>query len=116
MVADDRIPFVPGRGDIVWIDLNPARGHEQAGRRPAVVVSPDDYNRRVGLALMCPITSHIKGYPFEVPLPTGGCVVGAVLCDQVRSVAWRERNASLAGRLSDDRIRAVIERIASLIS
>ncbi len=63
--------YVPDRGEAVWITLDPQAGHEQAGRRPALVLSPAAYNRRVGLALFCPITSQVKGYPFEVPLPAG---------------------------------------------
>src|SRR5574340_545890 len=86
-------PYVPKRGDAVWITLTPQTGHEQAGRRPAVVLSPAAYNAKVGLALMCPITSRIKGYPFEVILPAGLPVTGAVLADQVKSLGWRARRA-----------------------
>lgn len=78
--------YIPARGDIVWISLNPQAGHEQAGRRPALVISPVQYNKKVGLALLCPITSHVKGYPFEVLLPPGLPVNGAILSDQVKSL------------------------------
>ena len=87
-------PYVPARGDFVWLEFDPQSGHEQAGRRPALVVSPLEYNRRAGLALCCPVTSRVKGYPFEVRLPTGLKVEGAVLADQVKSLDWRGRNAA----------------------
>ena len=87
--------FVPARGDLVWLEFDPQSGHEQAGRRPALVLSPREYNSRVGLALCCPVTSQVKGYPFEVQLPTGLKVQGAVLADQVKSLDWRGRRASL---------------------
>lgn len=80
--------YIPERGDAVWITLDPQAGHEQAGRRPALVLSPSAYNGRVGLALLCPITSQVKGYPFEVPLPAGLGVAGVVGADQVKSLDW----------------------------
>jgi mRNA interferase MazF len=84
--------YVPERGEIVWLQFNPQSGHEQAGRRPALVLSPKAYNRKVGLALLCPITSQVKGYPFEVLLPEGLEIQGAVLSDQVKSLDWRARD------------------------
>jgi mRNA interferase MazF len=87
--------YVPSRGDLVWLEFDPQAGHEQRGRRPALVLSPLEYNRRVGLALCCPVTSQIKGYPFEVALPPGLKVTGAILADQVKSLDWRRRKASL---------------------
>src|SRR5215813_14686908 len=87
--------YVPERGDAVWVTLDPQAGHEQAGRRPALVLSPAAYNRRVGLALLCPITNQIKGYPFEVLIPQGLKVTGAVLSDQVKSLDWKARKAEL---------------------
>lgn len=86
--------YVPDRGDVVWIDFNPQTGHEQAGRRPAVTLSPALYNGRTGLALLCPITNQIKGYPFEVTIPQGWNVTGVVLADQVKSLDWRRRGAT----------------------
>lgn len=77
--------YIPQRGDVVWIDLNPQAGHEQAGRRPAVVLSPMAYNSKTGLALFCPITNQEKNYPFEVPIPAGLPVSGVILADQVKS-------------------------------
>jgi mRNA interferase MazF len=90
-----RQAYIPSRGDIVWIILNPQAGHGQAGRRPAVVVSPRSYNAKVGLAILCPVTNQVKGYPFEVTLPPGSLVTGAVLSDQVKSLDWRSRQAEL---------------------
>lgn len=87
--------YVPDRGDVVWLDFTPQAGHEQAGRRPALVLSPAAYNRKAGLMLCCPITSQVKGYPFEVQVaPSTGKVAGVVLADQVRCLDWRSRNAS----------------------
>jgi mRNA interferase MazF len=81
----------PNRGDIVWIDFDPQAGHEQAGRRPALIISPRSYNQKVGLALLCPITNQCKGYPFETPLPEGLEIAGVVLADQIKSMDWRAR-------------------------
>lgn len=88
--------YVPDRGDIIWLQFDPRAGHEQAGRRPALVISPKPYNGKVGLALVCPITSVAKGYPFEVPLPDGLRVSGVVLADQIKSLDWRARQAVFA--------------------
>ena len=85
----DAETYAPQRGDVVWITLNPQAGHEQAGRRPAVVLSPEAYNGKVGLALLCPVTNQIKGYPFEVLVPDGLPLSGAILADQVKSLDWR---------------------------
>ncbi|MBU1338888.1 MAG: endoribonuclease MazF [Acidobacteria bacterium] len=86
--------YIPDRGDIVWLEFNPQAGSEQAGHRPALVLSPIAYNEKVGLALFCPITSHIKGYPFEVVLPENHEVTGAILSDQIKSLDWRKRKAT----------------------
>src|SRR5471030_737488 len=83
--------YIPERGDAVWITLDPQAGHEQAGRRPALVLSPSAYNGRVGLALLYPITNQAKGYPFEVSLPEESPVTGVVGADQVKSLDWRTR-------------------------
>lgn len=85
--------YVPDRGEIVWLRFDPQAGHEQAGRRPALTLSPRSYNGKVGLALFCPITSNVKGYPFEVELPRGLKAKGAVLCDQIKRLDWRVRRA-----------------------
>lgn len=107
--------YIPERGDIVWITFNPQAGHEQAGRRPALVLSPKAYNGKVGLALLCPITSQIKGYPFEVLIPDGLPINGAVLSDQVKSLDWKARNAEKACSLSKDITVKVLQRVKALI-
>ncbi len=111
-----RTAYVPERGDVVWITLNPQAGHEQAGRRPAVVLSPAAYNGRVGLALLCPVTNQVKGYPFEVVLPEGLAVSGAILADQVKSLGWRAREAELACRLPAETVREVLQKAGALLS
>lgn len=107
--------YVPERGDAVWLEFDPQAGHEQAGRRPALVVSPFAYNAKVGLALLCPITSQVKGYPFEVRVPSGLKVSGVVLTDQVKSLDWRARNAKRISALPDGVVEAVIQRIEVLL-
>ena len=108
--------YVPQCGDVVWITLNPQAGREEAGRRPAVVVSPKSYNGKVGLAIFCPITSQIKGYPFEVLIPAGLPVAGAILSDQVKSLDWRARNAELICALPAETISEVLQKLATLLS
>ena len=108
--------YIPQCGDVVWITLNPQAGHEQAGRRPAVVLSPQSYNSKVGLVILCPITSQTKGYPFEVPLPPGLEVVGAILSDQVKSLDWRARNAELICTLPAETISEVLQKLGALLS
>ena len=111
-----RSAYVPERGDVVWITLNPQAGHEQAGRRPAVIVSPGTYNGKVGLALLCPVTSQIKGYPFEVLIPDGLPVSGAILADQVKSLDWRVREAEFACSLPTATTYDVLQRVMVLFS
>lgn len=107
--------YQPDRGDLMWLDFNPQAGHEQAGRRPALVVSPLAYNARTGLALCCPITSHIKGYPFEVLVPDGLKVSGAVLSDHVKNLDWRARRAEFIARLPQRELEQVINRVILLL-
>ncbi len=107
--------YVPARGDLVWLQLDPQVGHEQAGHRPAVVISPSSYNRRVGLAICCPVTSQVKGYPFEVILPRGLGVEGAILSDQIKSLDWRGRRARRIGRLPADVLQETIGKILALV-
>ncbi len=107
--------YVPERGDLVWLQFDPQAGHEQAGRRPAFVVSPRAYNKKIGLALFCPITSRVKGYPFEVPLPAEGKARGAILSDQLKSLDWRARNAVRFDRAPDDVVQEVTARILALV-
>jgi len=107
--------YVPDRGDVVWISLNPQAGHEQAGRSPAVVLSPASYNGKIGLAVFCPITSQVKEYPFEVIIPPGLLVTGAVLADQVKSLDWRARRADLISRLPAAVIDDVLVKVRTLL-
>ncbi len=107
--------YVPDRGHIVWLTFDPSAGREQRGRRPAIVLSPADYNRRVRLALVCPITSRQKGYPFEVALLIGMGVAGVILVDHVRSVDWTARRAEFAGQAPAPVLREVVAKLAPLV-
>ena len=111
-----KVEYVPERGDAVWVTLDPQSGHEQAGRRPALVLSPATYNGRVGLALFCPVTGQVKGYPFEVPLPEGLPVSGVVLADQVKSLDWQERHAEFVCTSDEELLHEVVEKALSLIN
>jgi mRNA interferase MazF len=106
---------VPDAGDLVWLTFDPQAGHEQAGRRPALVLSPAAYNGKAGLALVCPITPHSKGYPFEVLLPRGGPVEGVVLSDHLKSVDWQARRSQRAGRAPEPVVVEVLERLRPLL-
>ena len=108
--------YVPQCGDVVWITLHPQAGHEQAGRRPAVVLSPQNYNDKTGLAILCPITTQIKGYPFEVLIPAALPVAGAILSDQVKNLDWRARNAELICTLPTQTISEVLQKLVTLLS
>ena len=108
-------PYAPDRGDIVWLDFSPHAGHEQAGRRPALVLSPVEYNDKTGLALLCPITSRSKGYPFEVSLPFSHQVTGVVLADQIRNLDWRVRNARFECYAPGDVVASVLRVIETLL-
>ena len=107
--------YVPQRGDIVWLQFAPQTGQEQAGRRPALVLSPGSYNGRVGLALFCPITSQVKGYPFEVELGPGGKAEGVVLSDQIKSLDWRAGQAKKFDRVSEAVMLEVAAKIGALV-
>lgn len=107
--------YVPGRGDLIWITLNPQAGHEQAGRRPAMVLSPVSYNAKVGLAILCPVTSQMKGYPFEVVIPDGMEIQGVILADQVKSLDWRARQAERIGKLPRATVTAVLQKFGVLL-
>lgn len=108
--------YQPKRGDLIWLDFTPQSGHEQAGRRPALVISADEYNRAVGLVLACPITSRVKGYPFEVPLPDGLAVDGVVLADQVRNLDWKSRRARFISKASESVLAETLGKLNTLIS
>lgn len=107
--------YTPDRGDFIWLQFYPQAGHEQAGRRPALVLSPKTYNEAAGLALVCPITSRVKGYPFEVRLPEEGLVSGVVLADHVRSVDWLAREASYIGSAPETVLSNVRQKLILLI-
>ena len=108
--------YIPQCGDVVWITLNPQAGHEQAGRRPTAVLSPRNYNGKTGMAILCPITNQIKGYPFEVIIPADLPVAGAILSDQVKSLDWRARNAELICSLPHETISEVLQKLITLLS
>lgn len=107
--------YIPRRGDIIWLTFNPQAGHEQAGRRPAFVVSPYSYNKKVGLFLVCPITSQIKGYPFEVQISSKSGINGVVLADQIKSLDWKARQAEFVESADKDVVDAVSARLRPLI-
>ena len=106
---------IPELGDVAWIDCDPQSGREQAGRRPALVVSSATYNGPARLLLCCPITSKAKGYPFEVQIPDGECVTGMILADQVKCLDWQTRNAVYIGRLSAGVVEEAIDKIALMV-
>lgn len=105
--------FVPGAGDIVWLQFDPEAGHEQAGHRPVLVLSPAAYNGKTGLMLCCPMTTQIKGYPFEVRI--AGDTDSAVLADQVKSLDWRARRAKLKSRISAAELAEVRAKVMALV-
>lgn len=107
--------YIPARGDIIWLNFTPQAGHEQAGHRPALVVSPRLYNERSSVILVCPITSRRRGHPFEVVLPADGSVEGVVLADQVRSQDWRARGATLATQAPRAVVGDVLARVQLLV-
>lgn len=107
--------YVPDSGDLIWLDFTPQAGREQAGRRPAVVLSPRSYNEKTSLAVVCPITSHEKGYPFEVSLPPGSRIRGAILSDHLKNLDWRQRQAQKAGKISQSILGQVRARVATLL-
>ncbi len=109
-------PYTPQQGDLVWLDFNPQAGHEQGGRRPAVVVSATAYNKRIGLALVCPVTSRAKGYPFEVKVPEGLPISGVVLADHLKSQDWRARRAEFIASLDEASLTAILERARVLLT
>ena len=108
--------YVSDRGDAVWIAFNPQADHEQAGRRPAIVLSPAAYNGKVGLAILCPITNQQKGYPFEVVIPTGLAVTGVILSDQVKNLDWRVRQVEFICKLPEGIVVEVLGKLTTLLS
>lgn len=106
--------FVPDEGDLIWLDFDPQLGHEQAGRRPALVLSSWRFNARASLAYVCPITTRMKGYSSEVLLREGLPVTGAILCSPLRSVDWRARNPKSVGKVPDEVLQEVREIVAAI--
>lgn len=107
--------YCPRQGDVVWLSFEPQAGHEQAGHRPALALSPESYNRKTGLALFCPLTSRVKGYPFEVPLPADLKVSGVVLSDQVKSLDWQARGAKFACKAPGAVVATVVGQLEALL-
>jgi len=106
----------PDRGDLVWLSFDPQRGHEQRGRRPAIVLSPHEYNAKVGLALMCPITKREKGYPYEVKLSNQAQIQGVILSDQVKSLDWRAREVEIVERAGRGVVAEVLAKLGTLLA
>ena len=106
----------PRRGDLIWLSFTPQTGREQAGRRPALVLSPEAYNSKTGLALICPVTSKVKGYPFEVALSTTAGVQGVVLADQLRSLDWRARGAEWIEQAQPKVVERVLKLLDTLLT
>lgn len=104
----------PKRGDAININFDPQAGREQAGRRPALVLSPSAYNDVVGLAIVCPITNQAKGYPFEVDIPAGLAVTGVILADHVKSLDWRKRKGRVICELPEETVAEVLEKLNTL--
>jgi mRNA interferase MazF len=107
--------YVPGAGDLVWLTFDPQAGHEQRGRRPALILSPRAYNAKARLAIACPITSHAKGYPFEVALPDDGTVTGVILADHLKHLDWNARGAVFAATAPPEVLTDVRERLRVLL-
>src|SRR5713226_6707824 len=107
--------YVPDAGDLIWLTFDPQAGHEQAGRRPALVLSPKIYNQKSGLALVCPVTNRAKGYPFEVTVPIGRGVTGVILADHVKSVDWKARRAEKLAICPLEIVNEVLARLAPLL-
>jgi len=106
--------YSPERGDIVWLNFDPQSGHEQKGKRPAVVISPREYNEKVGLGLFCPITSKIKNYPFEVKIANKK-IDGVILSDQIKSLDWKTRDIEFITKISSEEVAEVIDKISVLL-
>ncbi|EGJ51767.1 endoribonuclease MazF [Desulfocurvibacter africanus] len=106
---------VPDVGELIWINLDPQAGHEQAGKRPALVLSPQSYNAKAGLCLAAPITSQVKGYPFEVALPAGLAISGVILADQLKNLDWRARRATVADQAPPEVLAEVRGKLGALL-
>ena len=113
MVATEK--YSPQRGDVVWLNFQPQAGREQGGRRPAIALSNSNYNKVVGLAIFCPITSKVKGYPFEVRLPEGLLISGVILVDQVKSLDWKTRDAEFIGKLDTKTMEKILGLLGKIL-
>jgi mRNA interferase MazF len=107
--------YIPDTGDIVWITFNPQAGHEQAGRRPALVLSPKSYNQKVSLAILCPVTSQFKGYPFEVLIPDGLQISGVILSDQIKNLDWQARQAKFICKIPQPAMYEVLQKLYTIL-
>ena len=107
--------YIPNKGDLLWLEFSPQSGHEQSGRRPALCISPEIYNQRVGLAIFCPITSVVKGYPYEVLLPSTVSIKGVILSDQVKSLDWQSRQIIFIEKLPGNILSDVLAKLHTLI-
>lgn len=107
--------YYPKRGDVVWLTFTPQAGHEQSGHRPVLTLSPDSYNKKVGMAIFCPISSWVKGYPFEVLIPAGLKASGVILSDQVKSLDWKARRAQFCCRVPESVLLEVFGKLAVLL-
>ena len=108
--------YVPERGDLIWLEFSPQSGHEQAGRRPAAVLSPKAYNGKADLCLACRVTSQVKGYPFEVAVPDGLPIGGVILADQIKSLDWRTRKAAFICSLPADTLDELLAKALVLVA
>ena len=106
--------YIPDRGDIIWLEFDPQKGHEQKGRRPGIVLSKKEYNQKSNLALICPITSRIKDYPFEVRI--NSIIQGVILSDQIRSIDWKSRNAAFIEKILEEILKEILENIDLLLN
>ena len=106
--------YIPDRGDIIWLEFDSQKGHEQKGRRPGIVLSKKEYNQKSNLAIICPITSKIKGYPFEVRI--NSIIQGVILSDQIRSIDWKSRNAAFIEKTSEEILKEILENIDLLLN
>jgi mRNA interferase MazF len=108
--------YIPERGDLIWLHFTPQSGSEQSGRRPALVMSHKSYNAKVGMLIACPVTTKIKGYPFELPLSQDSSIDGVILSDQIKSLDWKSRKAEFICKTSDNLIANVLAKISMLIT
>lgn len=106
---------IPARGDLVYVNFTPQSGHEQAGTRPGIVLSPKDFNQATGFAVVCPITRQAKGYPFEVALPDGLAIEGVVLTDQVKSLDWHSRQFNVKGQAPQEVVTDCLDLIHTFL-